>query len=173
MTRARLSFRSTQWIGVITVGLMAFAFASPSAKAQTAEFTQNSKNSNSMTLEVPLSNYPGRGINLPITLHYSSSGLWRIGFINSVYANVPGYGSVRRSVTEAIYAEHSRRDGQPVSTLQKSNGRNRTTFIGLTANPIREATCTRTRFVWPAFSFTCPMARPTNFAKRIRFTAHR
>jgi hypothetical protein len=56
---------------------------------------------------VPLSNYPGRGINLPITLHYSSSGLWRIGFINSVYANVPEYGSVRRSVTEAIYAEHS------------------------------------------------------------------
>jgi hypothetical protein len=74
--------------------------------AQTAEFTQNSGGSNAVTMQVPLATYPGRGINLPITLHYSTRGLWRIGFINSV--SVPSLGpSVRRSVTEAIYAEHS------------------------------------------------------------------
>lgn len=56
-----------------------------------------------MTLEVPLADYPGRGISLPVTLRYSTSGLWRIGFVNSI--SLPQ--NVRRSVTEAIYAEHS------------------------------------------------------------------
>ena len=76
------------------------------AQAQTAQFTQNSKSSNSLTLEVPLGNNPGRGINLPVTLRYSSHNLWRVGFINSVSVNVWGY-QIRRSVAEAIYAEHS------------------------------------------------------------------
>jgi len=73
---------------------------------QDAEFTQNSKNSHEMSVEVPLANYPGRGDGLPVTLSYSSDGLWRIGFINSVQALVQGF-PIRRSVTEAIYAEHS------------------------------------------------------------------
>src|SRR5262245_2145151 len=70
-------------------------------QAQNAEFTQNSKNLNTVTLEVPLANYPGRGVNLPITLRYSSQGLWRIGFINSVQVNQY---NVRNSIAEAIYA---------------------------------------------------------------------
>jgi RHS repeat-associated protein len=76
-----------------------------SVQAQTAEFTQNTKGSNAMTMQVPLANYPGRGVSLPVTLHYSTSGLWRIGFINSVYGanNI----QAEQPVAEAIYAEHS------------------------------------------------------------------
>lgn len=77
-----------------------------SSQAQTAEFTQNTSGTNSVTLEIPLANYPGRGVNMPVTLNYSSKGLWRIGFIKSVHVNIWGY-QVPRSVTEAIYAEHS------------------------------------------------------------------
>lgn len=79
---------------------------SSTAIGQTAEFTQNTKGSNSMTMQVPLANYPGRGVSLPVTLHYSTSGLWRIGFINSTYENVSGY-QVLQPNAEAIYAEHS------------------------------------------------------------------
>jgi hypothetical protein len=86
--------------------ILASLLISTPANSQTAEFTQNTKGSNAVTMEVPLGNYPGRGTSLPVTLHYSSSGLWRTGFINSVYATVNGY-QYRRSVAEAIYAEHS------------------------------------------------------------------
>jgi RHS repeat-associated protein len=75
-------------------------------QGQSAEFTQGNKSSSTVSLDVPLGNYPGRGIRLPVNLHYSSQGLWRIGFIKSVYANTY-VGIVRQSVTEAIYAEHS------------------------------------------------------------------
>ena len=64
---------------------MVLACLALSGRAQTAQFTQNTGGSNAMTLQVPLANYPGRGVSLPITLHYSTRGLWRIGFINSVY----------------------------------------------------------------------------------------
>ena len=83
--------------------LILFMTASPSL-AQTAEFTQGSKGSNTVSIEVPLGNYPGRGVSLPVTLRYSSSGLWRIGFINSVQVNAQ---NVSCSVAEAIYGEHS------------------------------------------------------------------
>lgn len=66
-------------------------------------FTQNTGGSRSVDMQIPLTSYPGRGIGLPINLNYSSAGLWRIGFIRSV----PMGSSVWRSVTEAIYAEHS------------------------------------------------------------------
>lgn len=98
MKRARLS---AQLIKAIFIGIVwvVCTMHSPTVNAQTAEFTQNSKNSNSMNFEVPLGNYPGRGISLPVTLRYSSQHLWRIGFINSVYPNNP---HVPRSVAEAI-----------------------------------------------------------------------
>src|SRR6266852_3546150 len=76
------------------------------AVAQTAEFTQGNKGSNAVTMQVPLGNYPGRGVSLPVSLNYSTQGLWRIGFINSVYVDTY-VGQIRRSVAEAIYAEHS------------------------------------------------------------------
>jgi RHS repeat-associated protein len=87
----------------VCAGILFLFGASLLAKAQEAEFTQNKSGSHAMTLEVPLTNYPGRGVSVPVRLTYSTSGLWRIGFINSV----PIGSSVWRSVTEAIYAEHS------------------------------------------------------------------
>lgn len=71
-------------------------------QGQTAEFTQNHPGSHVVELQVPLADYPGRGTSLPVKLTYSSQGLWRLGFINSIQ-----FGSVWRSATEAIYAEHS------------------------------------------------------------------
>ena len=83
--------------------MLCFFSASLLVKGQEAEFTQNKSGSHAMTLDVPLTNYPGRGVSVPVRLTYSTQGLWRIGFINSV----PLGSSVWRSVTEAIYAEHS------------------------------------------------------------------
>ncbi len=71
-------------------------------QAQTAQFTQNSPTTNTMSLQVPLANYPGRGASLPVSLYYSAK-VWRIGFNRSVYASF----GLPRSVAEAIYAEHS------------------------------------------------------------------
>jgi RHS repeat-associated protein len=93
-------------IRLCCLAVIAISLASSSAVAQTAEFTQGNKGSNAVTMQVPLGNYPGRGVSLPVSLNYSTQGLWRIGFINSVYVNTY-VGPLRRSVTEAIYAEHS------------------------------------------------------------------
>ena len=57
-----------------------------SANGQTAEFTQNSPGSNTMTMQVPLRAYPGRGVSLPVSLYYSTK-VWRIGFIKSIYSS--------------------------------------------------------------------------------------
>src|SRR5712691_1654261 len=88
----------------LVVALLCLPWLGSSLQAQTAEFTQNAKGSNAMTMHVPLANYPGRGVSLPVTLNYSTQGLWRIGFMNTVPN--PSL-SVSQSVAEAIYAEHS------------------------------------------------------------------
>jgi hypothetical protein len=80
-------------------------FTLANVHGQTVEFTQGSKSANIVTVNVPLANYPGRGIDLPVKLTYSSQ-VWRVGYISSPYDNVWGY-NVARAVTEAIYAEHS------------------------------------------------------------------
>ena len=72
-------------------------------------FTQGQVNDGAaVSLSVPLSNYPGRGINLPVGLSYSSS-VWRIDHIVSVknYSVAPPY-YIKQSVTQALYAEHSK-----------------------------------------------------------------
>ena len=104
MIRARVPSLIIQSITIVALAI--YAMQPMSVMAQTAEFTQNKKNSNEMTLEIPLRNYPGRGASLPVTLRYSSQGLWRIGFIKSVTVNVWGV-NIQRSVAEAIYSEHS------------------------------------------------------------------
>ena len=89
--------------GCLCAGLVVFLSICLRVHAQSAEFTQNTSGSHGNTFDVQLANYPGRGVGMPITLKYSTEGLWRIGFINSV----PMGSSVWRGVTEAIYAEHS------------------------------------------------------------------
>lgn len=88
--------------GVCAVVLFCLSAGIP-VHGQTAEFTQNNSASHTVTLQVPLAEYPGRGGSVPVKLNYSSSGVWRLGFINSISMG----SSVWRSVTEAIYAEHS------------------------------------------------------------------
>lgn len=73
------------------------------ARADEAQFTQNMEGRHTMSFQVPLATYPGRGVSLPVTLTYSTRNLWRIDFMNGI----PMGSSVWRSVTEAIYAEHS------------------------------------------------------------------
>jgi RHS repeat-associated protein len=87
----------------LCVSLLLIVFTCWHARADDAQFTQNMDGRHDVSFQVPLANYPGRGVNLPITLNYSSAGLWRIGFIQAV----PMGSSVWRSVTEGIYAEHS------------------------------------------------------------------
>src|SRR5258705_4272766 len=75
-----------------------------SAEAQTgtAQFTQGSTGTNTMSLQVPLGSYPGRGVSLPINLNYSSK-VWRLGFIKSIYYTYGG----SNAVAEAIYSEYA------------------------------------------------------------------
>jgi RHS repeat-associated protein len=73
-----------------------------SANAQTAYFTQGESGINTMSLQVPLGSYPGRGVSLPINLNYSSK-VWRLGFIGRIYYNSAGH----NSLAEAIYSEYA------------------------------------------------------------------
>lgn len=78
----------------------------PLAQAQSAEpnvqFTQGDVNeSATLSLAVPIGRYKGRGLDLPISLSYSSN-VWRIEQLNKIH-----YYGVPQSVTQAIYAEHS------------------------------------------------------------------
>jgi RHS repeat-associated protein len=54
-----------------------------------------------MSVEVPLGNYEGRGIDLPVSLSYSSA-LWNIEYLGKVYV-----GGTGQSVVEAIFAKNS------------------------------------------------------------------
>ncbi|HEY6807101.1 MAG TPA: DUF4214 domain-containing protein [Pyrinomonadaceae bacterium] len=82
--------------------LLAISLFSHVANGQTAQFTQGSSAGSSAKIQVPLGSFPGRGINLPINLNYSSD-VWRIGFIKSVTIG----SSVWQGTAEAIYAEYS------------------------------------------------------------------
>ncbi len=89
--------------GCVCLAIFCLANTSRTVQAQTTELTQNAPQSHNVTLDVPLANYAGRGVGVPVKLTYSTEGLWRIGFINSVQFGT----SSRRSITEAIYAEHT------------------------------------------------------------------
>src|SRR5689334_19940232 len=106
LTQANALACHRRWPGFLLMVIACVFFKVSNVHCQSAEFTQENKSSNAVSLEVSLAKYPGRGISLPVNLHYSTQGLWRIGFINSVYANTY-VGQVRQSVTEAIYAEYS------------------------------------------------------------------
>src|ERR1051325_3979755 len=67
---------------------------------QNAQFTQGNPGTNTMTFQVPLGSFPGRGVDLPLNLNYSSK-VWRIGFLKSRYWTPNG----KNAVAEAIYSE--------------------------------------------------------------------
>src|SRR5215203_501170 len=61
-----------------------FPYAPPQSDQTNVRFTQGHVNeSATVSLSVPIGTYPGRGLNLPIGLSYSSS-VWRIDHIRSV-----------------------------------------------------------------------------------------
>ena len=86
----------------LTILIFSLLLLAPSAAAQTAQFTQGSSGTNTMSLQVPLGALPGRGVSLPINLNYSSK-VWRLGFIKSIHYNYAG----SNSVAEAIYSEYA------------------------------------------------------------------
>ncbi|HMS10284.1 MAG TPA: hypothetical protein PKE66_12410, partial [Pyrinomonadaceae bacterium] len=57
-----------------------------------------------MEISVPLANYPGRGINVPISLNYSSK-VWRMDYQNDTEGGIVTGGC--RSVHEARFGENS------------------------------------------------------------------
>ena len=54
MTHARFSASFLQTVFILSIGLIIGPMSERSVQAQTAEFTQNSKNNNSVSLDVPL-----------------------------------------------------------------------------------------------------------------------
>jgi hypothetical protein len=72
------------------------------AHAQTAYFSQGETGTNTMSLQVPLGSYPGRGVSLPINLNYSSKDS-RLGYLRRIYYVYGG----SNTLAEAIYSEYA------------------------------------------------------------------
>ena len=81
------------------------AMLSSFARAQeNIRFTQGDVNdSATLSLNVPLGSYKGRGIDLPVSLSYSSS-VWSMEHLAKVHAT----GSIPQSITEVIYSKNSK-----------------------------------------------------------------
>jgi len=93
----------TAYLRIIFLSVCLCSLAlSTQAQTGTAQFTQGATGTNTMSLQVPLGSYPGRGVNLPINLNYSSK-VWRLGFMRSIYYTYGG----SNSVAEAIYSEYA------------------------------------------------------------------
>lgn len=117
----------SQWCLVSSILTMAFvlscsgfAIAQSSGTQDNVRFTQGDVNeSATLSLGVPLGKYRGRGLDLPVSLSYSSN-VWRIDHINSVrnYEVSPPY-YIPQTVTRAIYAEYSAAGWQSSLDLPK------------------------------------------------------
>ncbi|HUR98219.1 MAG TPA: RHS repeat-associated core domain-containing protein [Pyrinomonadaceae bacterium] len=100
----------TRYLETVFCLLSLVAYAQSQSDQTNVRFTQGQVNeSATVAISVPIAAFPGRGLNLPIGLSYSSS-VWRIDHMKSVnnfiVAPPPYY--VKQSVTQALYAEHSK-----------------------------------------------------------------
>jgi hypothetical protein len=89
--------------------LLLSGFATAQADSTNEQSTQGKVNENStVSLGIPLGSYPGRGLDLPVSLSYSST-VWNIKHkAIARHYDIPGFSSYfKQSVTEAIYAERS------------------------------------------------------------------
>ncbi len=119
--RERKSFPTLLWLGskgrrqvrffracLVLICLFLCSHLAQGQSEPGVQFTQGDVNeSAALSLGVPLGRYKGRGLDLPISLSYSSQA-WRIehlGKIRNYELSPPFY--VVQSVTQAIYAEHS------------------------------------------------------------------
>lgn len=96
----------TRWTAMFAMLVCLTAFTASVRGQEVVKFTQGSVNeSATLSLGVQLGNYKGRGLDLPVSMTYSSS-VWRIDHIAQIRNYVSGY-NVPQQVTQAIYAEHS------------------------------------------------------------------
>lgn len=109
---ARQSGRKLQMMASRAIALLfllsGFVLAQSSTDQSNVKFTSGAVSDSAIvSLGVPLGNYPGRGLDLPVSLSYSST-VWRIEHVNEVQNTVayPGY-SIKQSTAQAIYGEHS------------------------------------------------------------------
>lgn len=96
-------------IFVLLFCLLGFApFVCGQTDQSNVRFTQGDINENAtVELGVPLGQYPGRGLDLPVSLNYSST-VWRIEHLAAVQNyNVYSNYSIKQSITQALFAEHS------------------------------------------------------------------
>ena len=94
----------------ICILLLSAAHARAQGDATNVRFTQGEVNDGAgVSLSVPLATYPGRGLDLPVNLSYSSS-VWRVDHMRSVrnYIVTPPPYYMKQSVTQALFAEHSK-----------------------------------------------------------------
>jgi len=86
---------------IAVLPLAFFVFAISSLGQEATRYTQGDVNqSATMSIGVPMGSYKGRGIDLPVSLSYSSS-VWSIESL----ARVHTAGSIPQSVTQAIYSK--------------------------------------------------------------------
>lgn len=149
--RAAMIGTLSRIIAVSSILLLCLLASCLTMKAQATEFTQNTGGTNAMTMQVPLANYPGRGVSLPITLNYSTNGLWRVAFHGSYVS-----GGRTRAVTEALYAEHSTAGWTTSLNVPEVEWPRQTMSIGIRASHTLSALTTHTHFGWPVCSFHMP-----------------
>lgn len=95
-------------LAIIILGIVESAFGQHSVENKADQTLRGSGRVNASTLgmefDLPLGSYPGRGINLPISLSYSSK-VWRMKYAGDIPGGVITGGC--RSVNEPRYADDS------------------------------------------------------------------
>ncbi len=101
-----LNWRSPLFFLLLTIGVTFSATAQ--SDQSNLQFTEGRVNdSGSLSLGVSLGTYKGRGIDLPVSLSYSSD-IWKIEHLGKVQVTPPEYGCcITQSVTEAIYSKNA------------------------------------------------------------------
>jgi RHS repeat-associated protein len=106
----RLAPSLTHLFQLVVVISMLAGYGRAQGDSTNVRFTQGQVNeSATMSLSVPIATFPGRGLDLPISLSYSSA-VWRIDHMTAVrnYIVAPPPYYTKQSVTQALYAEHSK-----------------------------------------------------------------
>jgi hypothetical protein len=111
----------TSSIKIYTIGLFLLTCSSLFAQDNT-QFTQGTvSDSATLSLGVPLRSYKGRGIDLPVSLSYSSS-VWRLQHHAKMYNSATG---AWHNVTEAGFQSMPQQAGRAASTFLLLNFRSR------------------------------------------------
>src|SRR5688500_6957839 len=93
---------------VLFILFVAQIVATAQSDQSNLQFTEGQINdSGTLSLGVSLGTYKGRGIDLPVSLNYSSD-VWKIEHLGKIQMTPPGNSCcITQSVTEAIYAKNA------------------------------------------------------------------